>query len=58
MQDCFKTYLDACASIDSRIATVAFTDENKVYERHGVRRAELEMLIACYPILVGFDCSF
>ena len=30
MQDFFKTHLDACASIDSRIATVAFTDENVI----------------------------
>ena len=28
MQDCVKTHLDACTSIDSRIATVAFIDEN------------------------------
>ena len=28
MQDYFKTQLDACTSIDSSIATIAFIDEN------------------------------
>ena len=30
MQDCFKTHLDAFTSIDSRITTIVFTDENLI----------------------------